>query len=97
LVKFVFNFLEIVCLCAYQFNNNDLKQIYEFFDKSNNKDNKKIVEKIITNYFTTVCFLCLNDVSLAGDVFNQISFKNGNKEFKHVFCVECNLRNTVFE
>jgi hypothetical protein len=86
--------IEIICICGYQFNNNDLKQIHDFFEKSKMKDNKKIIEKIITHNFMTVCFLCLNDVRSAGDTFCQVKY---GKDYKHVYCESCNESTEIRE
>ncbi len=93
-----FNNLELVCICAYQYNFNDLKILYEYFEKMKMKDEKKVIEKIISKTFMANCLSCLIEYRMNED-FHLLTIKDKHvteilkqKDFKHIVCIDCYSR-----
>ena len=87
-----------MCICSHLYNYNDLKIIYELFEKFNLKDEKKTIMKIITNIFLSNCLTCLTEYK-SNYIFHLLTLKDKAivdlfkiKDFKHIICGECSSR-----
>lgn len=96
--------IEMLCLCSYQFNNNDFKTFYEYSNENKLKDLKKIIELIIKQNLVSTCIFCLEDSSLSDKEFHLLRLKDKKltdiykiKEFKHVICLECYSKKKILE
>jgi len=90
--------LDVICICSYLFNYNDLKLLYDLFEKYNLKDEKKTIVKIITNIFQSNCLTCLSEYR-NNYIFHLLTLKDKGiadlfkiKDFKHIICGECSSR-----
>jgi hypothetical protein len=59
------------------------------------KEEKKIIEKMISNVFMANCLSCLNEYNHNED-FHLLTIRDKNitdilkqKEFKHIICIDC--------
>lgn len=86
-----------LCICGYQFNNQDYKLIYAFIEKNKFKDMKKILECFAVASISRVCVGgCMEDYRYSQKEFHSLRLKDAEltkiykiKEFKHVICEEC--------
>ena len=96
--KGILHNIDVICICSYQFNYNDLKLLYDLLDKNNMKDEKKTIVKIITNIFLSNCLTCLTEYK-SNYIFHLLTLKDKVindlfkiKDFKHIICGECSSR-----
>jgi hypothetical protein len=86
-----------LCICGYQYNNQDYKSIYAYLDKNKYKEMKKILESFVVASISRICVGgCMEDYRYSQKEFHALRLRDPEltkiykiKDFKHVICEEC--------
>jgi hypothetical protein len=85
------------CICGYQYNSHDYKNLYEYLEVNKFKELQKTVGKFFLVSISRICIGgCMEDYRTGNRDFytlvvrdDQITKTYKLKEFKHVICVDC--------